>query len=116
METVETKKQVKKSNNKVTTTGMRISKETRKDLARLLELANKKQFGKRVKASHIIVLALKLIGENHIKELQQASLSNSDKIEMQYREYVHQNGAISKDDFLGKLHELMLGKMSPPQS
>ncbi len=114
MDTTDTKKQIKKPTPKVSTTGIRVSKEIRKDIARLLETINKKQFGKKIKVAQLIELAIKLINDDHIKELQQTSLTNADKIEMQYRDYVRQNGPISKDEYMGKLHELMLGQMSKP--
>lgn len=116
METSENKKQLKSNSKKLNTTGIRVGKETKRDLARLIEKVNKKQFGKRIKVGELIALSIKLIAEKHIVELQQASLSNADKIEMQYKEYVRQNGAISKDDFLGKLHNLMVGNMTPTES
>lgn len=116
METLNDKKKSKIESKKINTAGIRVTKEIRRDLARLLDKINKKQFGKKIKASQVIAVAIKLIEEKHIQELQQSSYSNADKIEMQYREYVRQNGAISKDQYLGKLHELMLGNMSQSQS
>jgi hypothetical protein len=35
--------------------------------------------------------------------LQQSTLSNGDRVEMLYREHVKKHGAISKDEFLGRL-------------
>ncbi|MBT4761078.1 MAG: hypothetical protein HOO06_05210 [Bdellovibrionaceae bacterium] len=116
METIENKKQTKLSSKKLNTAGVRVNKETRRDLTRLVDKINKKQFGKRVKISEVIALAITLVGEKHIQLLQQSSLSNADKIEMQYKDYIRQNGSISKDDFLGKLHDLMLGKLTPNES
>lgn len=116
METSENKKQIKSNSKKLNTAGIRVNKDTRRDLARLVEKVNKKQFGKKVKISEVIALAITLIGEKHIQELQQFSLTNADKIEMQYKDYIRQNGSISKDDFLGKLHDLMLGKMAPNEA
>ena len=115
METSENKKQSKIKIKKLNTAGIRVDKETQRDLNRLVDKINKKQFGKKVKISQIIALSVKLIGDEHIKELQHNSLSNADKIEMQYRDYIRQNGAISKDEFLGKLHNLMLGSMTQTQ-
>ena len=112
MATDENKKQIKIQGKRVNTAGIRVSKETQRDLNRLLDKVNKKQFGKKIKINQIIAISIKLICDEHIKKLQQSSLTNADKIEMQYREYVRQNGAISKDNFLGKLHKLMLGNMS----
>lgn len=82
---------------------IKISKEVKKKLNSLLIKINKKDFGKRVRADKVILLALQQIEEKHIKELQSSTLTNADKLEIKYREYVSQNGSISKDDFIGKL-------------
>lgn len=112
METSGNKKQTPHQRKRINMSGIRVSKKTRRDLNRLLDKVNKKQFGKKIKINQIIAISIKLICDEHIKELQQSSLTNADKIEMQYREYIRQNSSIPKDEFLGKLHKLMLGKMS----
>jgi hypothetical protein len=39
--------------------------------------------------------------------LQQSTLSNADQFEMEYRDYIRKNGAISKDDYYGKVIAIM---------
>ena len=81
---------------------IRVRKETRKRVLADLAKVNKKDFGKRVHADEYLSLALGLVTQEHIKQLQSSSLSNGDRLEMAYREYVSKNGQISKDDYLGK--------------
>lgn len=81
---------------------IRVRKETRKRVLAELAKANKKDFGKRVHADEYLTLALSLVTQLHIKQLQEGSLSNTDRFEMAYREYVSKNGPISKDAYLGK--------------
>lgn len=97
-------KPIKKMSNY---TAIRVSKTVQKKLTSLLTKANKKDYGKRVKADALIGIALEQITDNHIKSLQQESLSNADLLEMKYREHVKQNGKISKDEFYGLLLKQM---------
>jgi len=103
MNNQQTKTVVKKKVKKNDSSTIKISKETKRELSRVLSKANRKDFGKRVRGDKVLLLALQQIGETHIKELQNSSLSNEDKLEMKYREYISKNGNISKDEFLGKL-------------
>ena len=93
------KKKVKKSDSST----IKISKETKRELNKILVKVNKKDFGRRIRGEKIVLLALQQINKTHIKELQDSTLSNEDKLEMKYREYVSKNGNISKDEFIGKL-------------
>ena len=82
---------------------VRVSNETKKILTKLLDKANKKSFGKRIKPDALIATALKLVADNHLKKLQENSLSNADRLEMAFKEYKKGNSSASKDDFLGRL-------------
>ncbi len=105
MEQIKNENVAKIKPKKSTYSTIRLTQGTQKKLTQLLGKANKKNFGKRIKADQLILLALGLISENHIKSLQENSLSNADKLEMKFKEYIKKNGSISKDDFLGKLLE-----------
>lgn len=72
-------------------------------LFQLKEKANKKQFGRKVRDGEIIFAALKLIGSEHIAELQKATYSEQDKLHMAHEDYMKTNGKISLDHFIGKL-------------
>lgn len=96
--------EVKKPKNpKKSASAIRVKSETRKKLVLELSKANKKDFGRRIKPDDLIALGLSLIEPQHIKTLQDKSLSNADRIEREYRAFVQKNGPISKDEFLGKI-------------
>lgn len=99
----EEKKTTSKAKPKVNTTPIRVLKTTAKRIKGMVQKANKKPFGKKIRVDDILEKALSLIGENHLEEIKEASLTNADKLEMQFREYCRQNGNVSKDEFLGKL-------------
>jgi len=88
---------------KVTATSLRVKPETRKRLLFELSKANKKNFGRKVRADQLLSLLMTFIRPEHIQKLQQESLSNADRLEMRFREHVKKFGPISKDDFLGQL-------------
>ena len=98
--------QMKVSKSKVAsapTVGLRLKRETKKRIQAELAKINKKDFGKKVRCDELIGTALSLLTERHIKELQDASMTNADRLEIQYRDYIKKHGATSKDDFLGKI-------------
>ena len=81
---------------------IRVKKETRKRLLSEIAKANKKDFGRRVHADEIVAVALMLLTPDHIKKLQEDSLSVMDRLERDYRAHVAKNGPISKDVYIGK--------------
>src|SRR3989338_4637967 len=98
--------QMKVSKSKVAsapTVGLRLKRETKKRIQAELAKINKKDFGKKVRCDELIGTALSLLTERHIKELQDGSMTNADRLEIQYRDYIKKHGATSKDDFLGKI-------------
>lgn len=101
METTEAKKTV--TSKKPVAASLRIKVETRKRFLVELARANKKSFGRRVRADQLLNLLLTLLRPEHVQKLQEESLSNADRLEMMYREHVKRHGATSKDEFLGKV-------------
>ena len=81
----------------------KLDPEAAKLLAAIKEKANKKSFGRKVRDSEIIGRALSLIESVHIKELQDATLSERDRLALAHEEYVKQHGKITLDEFIGKL-------------
>lgn len=81
--------------------GIRVKKETRTVLEKLIQLANKKTYGRRIKVDDVLHIALGLVEKDHIQGLQNASLSNEDKKERLRQIYVKKHGQISKDAFTG---------------
>lgn len=103
METKQESKTFKSKNQTTSTTPIRVKRETRKKILQELAKANKKDFGRKVRADDLIALALSFVRAEHIEQLQDATLSNADRLDRRYREFVAQHGHISKDVFLGKL-------------
>lgn len=85
------------------TVGLRVKRETKKRIQNELAKVNKKDFGKKIRCDELIGTALSLLTEQHIKNLQDGSMTNADRFEIQYRDHVKQFGATSKDEFLGKI-------------
>jgi len=101
MEPSEVKKTVvaKKAN----AASLRVKAETRKRIVAELAKVNRKSFGRRVRVDQLLNMLLSLVKAEHIQKLQEDSLSNSDRLEMKYREHIKKHGAVSKDEFLGLL-------------
>ncbi len=92
-----------KTNSKTTQKmkSIRISMENQKKAERLLALANKKKIGRTVKIDQALGIALDLLTEEHVKKLQDQSLSNEDRKEILRQKWADQYGPISKDAFTG---------------
>ena len=83
-------------------TSVHMRKETKKRISADLARVNKKDFGRTIRADEYLTLAVSLITPEHLQQLQETSLSNSDRLERDYRAYIAKNGQISKDEYLGK--------------
>lgn len=81
----------------------KLDPEAAKLLLTLREKANKKQFGRKVRESEIILVALKLVRSEHVTELQEATYSERDRLEMVHAQYQKDHGKITLDAFIGKL-------------
>jgi hypothetical protein len=103
MESVHTEKKAKLGAKKPIFAALRVRRETKRQLESDLEKVNKKDFGRRVRAEEYITLALSLITPKHLEQLQEQSLTNSDRLERDFRAYAAANGAISRDEYLGKI-------------
>jgi hypothetical protein len=102
MEKIKLATQTKTKSNSTMTT-LRISKETKKRLQSELAKANKKDFGKRITADAILLAAVSNLTPDDITKLQDASLSNADRLEMRFKSFAKSNPGVSKDEFLGAL-------------
>ena len=85
------------------TTLKKVDAETAKLIQQIKDKANKKPFGRKVKDSEIISLAVRQLNPNHIKELQDATLNERDKLNMLHEDYQRSHGKISLDQFIGRL-------------
>ena len=112
METKQEQKAPKSKGVTTSTTPIRVKRETRKKILQELAKANKKDFGRNLRAEDLIALAITLLQPQHIKQLQEAALSNGDRLEQQYKDYAAKHGSLSKDAFLGKLLAGEIGEQS----
>lgn len=92
-----------KSNTKLITKNksVRISLENQKKAEKILLLANKKKLGRKIKIDHVLSIVLELVSDEHIKKMQNQSLSNEDRKEQLRQLYIETRGPISRDEFTG---------------
>lgn len=94
--TVKTNTKINAKNKSV-----RISLENQKKAEKVLVAANKKKLGRKVKLDHVLAIALELLTDEHIRKLQDQSLSNEDRKEQLRQRYIIARGPISRDEFTG---------------
>ena len=82
---------------------LRMKRDTKKRIQSELAKVNKKDFGKKVRCDELIGTALSLLTEQHLKELQDGSMTNADRLELRYREHIRKHGPMTKDAYLGTL-------------
>lgn len=82
---------------------IRIDLCTQKLISSLLAKANRKSYGRKVKAGQLVQLALQKLTDADIKLLQEKSLSNADRMEMKFREYSKRNSGATREEFFGFL-------------
>ena len=95
--------QVKKVTKVSMTNVKKLDSETTKFLSSLKEKINKKHFGRKIRDSEIIGIALKKITPEDIKMLQELTYGERDIIAIAHEKYVKQNGRITLNEYLGKL-------------
>lgn len=82
---------------------LRIKPELKNKINADLAKVNKKKLGKKLKTDDYLELAISLIKSEHLKQLQEASLSHFDRLELNYLEYNKKHSNVSKDAYLGIL-------------
>lgn len=94
---------IAKANTKISAKNksVRISLENQKKAERILATANKKKLGRKIKLDHLLAIALDLLADEHIRKLQDQSLSNEDRKEQLRQRYIEARGPISRDEFTG---------------
>lgn len=104
MEQQPTTKETKISKKyQVNTIPIRVAKNTAKTIKTILQKLNKKSYGKKVKPDDLIQKSISLLSDEHLEEIKQATMSNSDRLELAYQEYCKSHGQISKDEYFGLL-------------
>ncbi len=92
-----------KPKTKTDVSAIRIDMSTQKLVSSLLAKANRKSHGRKVKASQLVQLALSKLDDADLRQLQEQSLSNADRMEMKFREYCKRNSGATREEFLGHL-------------
>lgn len=87
----------------VNTIPIRVAKNTAKTIKALLQKVNKKPYGKKVKPDDLIQKSISLLSDDHLEEIKQSTMSNSDRLELAYQAYCKTHGEISKDEYFGLL-------------
>lgn len=82
---------------------IRVSPVTYNRLSEILAKVNEKKMGRSTRADEVVALALNLVTQEEVKALQEASLSNADRLELSYQKYIRENAFISQDEYLGRL-------------
>lgn len=103
MEQIDEKKVIKPTVKKSNSTSLRVSIDTKRKVVSELTKANKKAFGRKLKPDQLVALGLSKITPKDIVELQERSLSNEDRAEKAYRDYISKFGQITRDEFTGKM-------------
>lgn len=112
MENAVIEKKPKPSPKKPSYAALRIRRETKRQIECDLERINKKDLGRRIRAEDYLTLAVSLITPQHLETLQEASLTNADRLERDFRAYAAEHGAISRDEYLGRR---LTGEIPPPK-
>lgn len=103
MEASTNQKVAKTKPNTVSTVPLRVKRETKRRIQAELVKVNKKPFGRKVRVDALLVRALNLLTDSEYKALQEESLTNADRLEQKYLEYLKSNNGKSKDEFLGQI-------------
>lgn len=80
---------------------VRIRASSKERAVALLQTINKKKSGRKVKFDELFELAVGLVADEHVKVLQERSLTHEDRKEILRQKYIAVRGAISKDEFTG---------------
>ena len=98
------KKEINKKHNQL----KKIDLETARTLEQIKDKVNKKSFGRKIRDTEIIHIALGQINSDIIKHLQESTYSEKDRLAMAHEEYQKKHGKLSLDQFIGLLlkHQL----------
>ncbi len=80
---------------------IRINMDTFTIADKFVDLANEKKIGGKIKIDQVLDLAVRLLNESHVSQLQSSSLKNSDRQELMRQKYIKLYGQISKEDYIG---------------
>jgi hypothetical protein len=82
---------------------IRIRQKTKSKLELLLRQTNKDRPGRKVKADDLICFSLDLLTQQHLAEICDKMLSNRDRIELLFQQFLKGRRGATREDFLGEL-------------
>lgn len=85
------------------TTLKKVDLESAKLLQQYKDKINKKQFGRKIRDQEIIAMGLRLITQEHLNELQEATYGEKDRLYLAHESFQRAHGKIGLDQFIGKL-------------
>ena len=80
---------------------VRIKTSSKTDAKALLKKANEKDLGRTIKFDELFALAIGLVRDEHLKMLQERSLTNEDRRELLRQKYIEVRGPVTRDEFTG---------------
>lgn len=101
MEPTQSEKKAKAATKVSNSGSLRVKNATKKAARSLLNQANKKDYGKRVSMDQLLSRSLSKLEAGDIRELQEQSLSHTDRLKRDYKAYVAKHGPIAWDEYLG---------------
>ncbi len=87
----------------INTTPIRVTKATAKIIKSMIQKMNKKTYGKKIRPDDLIQKSISLLTDEHLEEIKQSTMTNSDRLEIAYQEYCKANGQVTKDEYFGLL-------------
>lgn len=81
----------------------KVDLDTAKQIQQFKDRVNKKTFGRKVKDSEVLALAVSLLGTEHVLKLQESTYSEKDRLSMIHEDYQKAHGKLSLEQFIGKI-------------
>lgn len=82
---------------------IRVSKETRERVLAVVDRLNEKELGRKVIPDDVVAVAMTLVKAEHLEQIQNATLSNFDRLKRDYAAYATTHEGVSMDEYLGKV-------------
>ena len=95
------KSEAKTKNNLNNYSSLRVKVVTKDSAMKILENANKKEFGRKVSMDELVNLALNNVTKEDIELLQKKSLRNKDRQDILRQIYCKKVKKVSEDEFIG---------------
>lgn len=99
----QTKEEKVSKKYQINTTPIRVTKATAKTIKSMIQKMNKKTYGKKIRPDDLIQKSISLLSDEHLEEIKQSTMTNSDRLEIAYQEHCKAHGQVTKDEYFGLL-------------